>query len=150
MLYIIYTCTCISQSSWRRQLRTKFKNLRRPDRASKAGIVVPPPPQKAKTAVSTGISEYSEEPSSSLVAEYERHIQFLQRSYASKKWSVSSMITLMEQTADMRREWVQKDEPSVSQVLEKFPCLADPRIVRFYQLCEDIFTIILCVSLYRC
>lgn len=112
---------CISQSSWRRQLRTKFKNLRRPDRASKAGIVVPPPPQKPKTAASTGISEYSKEPSSSLVAEYERHIQFPQRSYASKNWSVSIMITLMEQTADMRREWVQKHEPSVSQCMSVNP-----------------------------
>lgn len=73
------------------------------------------------------------------MAEYEHHIQFLQRSYASKKWSVSSMITLMEQTADMRREWVQRDEPSVSQLLEKFPCLADPRIVRFHQYLWEYF-----------
>ena len=118
-----------SQSSWRRQLRVKFKNLRRPDRARKAGIVVPPARPKIPSS-----SEVVDEPSPSLIAEYERHIQFLQRSYASKKWSLASMVTLMEQTAVLRRECIKKEGPSVTQLMDKFPCLADPRIVRFCYL----------------
>ena len=42
------------------------------------------------------------------------------------------MLSLMEQTAHLRREWVRKEGPSIKQLIEKFPCLADPRIVRFY------------------
>ena len=106
-------------------MRTKFKNLRRPDRADKAGIVIPPPAPK-KVKVCDDVSEQSH----SSTAEYERHIQYIQHSYSSKKWSFASMVTLMEQTADRRREWITTEGPSVKEVLEKFPCLADPRIVR--------------------
>lgn len=118
------------QSSWRRQLRTKFKNLRRPERASKAGIAVPPAPKKARVAVSEE-SDVELSSSASSMAEYERHVQFLQESYSSKRWSLSSMLTLLKETADKRREWIQTTGPSVEQLLETFPCFADPRIVRF-------------------
>ena len=101
------------------------------------GIVVPPAPPKTPSS-----SEVVDEPSPSLIAEYECHIQFLQRSYASKKWSLASMVTLMEQTAVLRREWVKKEGPSVTQLMEKFPCLADPRIVRF---CLPIIHVCVCM-----
>ena len=131
---VVHTCTYICQSSWRRQLRTKFKNLRRPDRASKAGIAVPPAPKKARIVISL---ESPKGPSSSSMAEYERHIQFLQESYSSNKWSLSSMLTLVKETADKCREWIQTTGPSVKQVLETFPCFADPRIVRLLKVCRN-------------
>ena len=117
--------------------------MHRPDRASKAGIVVPPALQKVKVAASI---ECHDEPSASSMAEYERHIQFLQRSYATKKWSIASMLTLMDQTAELLRKWVQKDSPSVSQLLEKFPCLSDPRIVSLFIVHNSTFRI-LCLTL---
>lgn len=45
--------------------------------------------------------------SASSMAEYERHVQFLQESYSSKRWSLSSMLTLLKETADKHREWIQ-------------------------------------------
>lgn len=72
----------------------------------------------------------STSPSASDTAEYERHVSFLQRSFHSKKWSMTSMLTLMEDTAERRWSWIRCENPSVSIVLEKFPCLTDPRMVR--------------------
>lgn len=104
----------------------KFKNLRRPNRAQKAGIVVPPPPKRMKMSIP---ETPATSPSASDTAQYDRHISFLQRSFQSKKRSMASMLTLMEDTAEFRRSWVRDENPSVSMVLEKFPCLTDPRLV---------------------
>jgi hypothetical protein len=117
----------IFQGSWRHKLRTKFKNLRRPNRAQKAGIVVPPPPKRLKK---TQLETPS--PCTSDLVEYEKHITFLQRSFHSRKWSMASMFTLLEDTAEQRRHWIHDENPSVSLILEKFPCFIDPRIVSVY------------------
>jgi hypothetical protein len=110
--------------SWRSKLRTKFKNLRRPNRAQKAGIIVPPPSKRAKIPSPTPAS-----PSASDTAEYDRHVSFLQRSFMSKKWSLASMLTVLEETAELRRTWIREENPSVSEIFEKFPCLSDSRIM---------------------
>ena len=65
----------------------KFKNLRHPVRAGKAGIVVLPPPKKVKREKEAELLS-TVVPSASSIAEYEQHVNFLQRSYHSKKWSV--------------------------------------------------------------
>lgn len=62
-------------------------------------------------------------------AEYEKHVSFIQRSFDSKKWSMGAMMTLLEETAEQRRRWIRDENPSVSAVLEKFPCLMDPKVV---------------------
>lgn len=69
------------------------------------------------------------EPSASDVAEYEKHISHLQKTYKSKKWSLSSLQVLMEQTATLRRKWIHDHIPPVREVLEKFPCLSEPKLV---------------------
>ena len=76
-------------------MRTKFRNLRRPSRAEKAGIAVPPPPKKFKKASVDSITAV-QAPSESDIAEYTRHIEFIRRSYQSKRWSQKSMITLLQ------------------------------------------------------
>ena len=57
---------------------------RRPARADKVGIVVELRTKHTEPA----------QPSTSDVAEYERHIEFLQTRYETKKWSVSNNIML--------------------------------------------------------
>lgn len=104
----------------------KFKNLRRPARAEKVGIVVQPPLPKTKKR--TDLLR-TVEPSASDKAEYERHIEFLQNKYKTKKWSLPSMLTLLQQTANQRRLWIKNENPTVKMVLDKFPCLADSKIV---------------------
>ena len=47
----------------------------------------------------------------------------------SKKWSLASMLTVLEETAELRRTSIREENPSVSEILEKFPCLSDSRIV---------------------
>ena len=71
--------------------------------------------------------------SASADAEYEKHVGFLQRSYKSKKWSVASMASLMDQMAQKRRDWIHNDGLSVKDILEQFPCLSDVRIVSYRQ-----------------
>lgn len=65
-------------------LRTKFKNLRRPARAQKSGIVVEPPRKKPKAATCS-----SEVVTESDLAEYRRHVAYLQQTYQSKKWALA-------------------------------------------------------------
>ena len=106
-------------------LRTKFKNLRRPSRASSSGIVVEPPQKKLKTTSITHVAKSSE----SDIAEYTRHVEYLRQTYESKKWSLSGMKILLEETSKQRRSWVETDCPAVKEILDVFPCFVDPRIV---------------------
>ena len=97
----------------------KFKNLRRPGRAYKAGIVVPPSKKPKVTA----------EQSASDLAEYEQHISQIKKSYSSHKWSVGNLATLLELTSILCRQWINEESPTVKEVLEKFPCLSEPKLV---------------------
>ena len=117
------------QASWKEMLRTKFKNLRRPARAEKVGIVVPPPSKKMKSVPAT-VPTFTE----SDTAEYKRHVEYLKHTYNSKKWSLSGMQLLLEQTSEQRRSWIRNESPSVKAMFEMFPCFADPRIVSFLLL----------------
>ena len=115
------------KDSWKKILIQKFKNLRRPERAEKAGIEIPPAKRRRgdeETASS------SPSPSASDRAEYDKHIQHLQKTYASQKWSLANMSSLLDETATQRRRWIMEDCPSVKDVLSKFPCLKESKLVR--------------------
>ena len=103
----------------------KFKNLRRPGRSQKAGLSVPPPPAKKQK------NDYhrSFTPTASHLAEYEQYVTHLIKVYTSKKWSLAYMVSLLELTAKLRRQWIKEELPSVSEVIDKFPCLVEPKIV---------------------
>ena len=103
----------------------KFKNLRRPSRSQKAGIEVPPAAKRSKHET----KECAVKPSASDEAAYDKHVKHLQKSYFSQKWSVASMISLLEETAVQRRQWIMNECPPVKSILEKFPCLKEPKIV---------------------
>lgn len=102
----------------------KFKNLRRPSRSVKAGIAVSPLSKKSSGEESPVSTQGSDDPNT-----YERNIEFLQRSFHSKKWSVASMVVLLNETAKQRRKWIKTETPPTKLILEKFPCLSDPQIV---------------------
>ena len=109
-------------------LRTKFKNLRWPARADRPGLT-DPPLKKVKRIPCSALASFTD----SDVAEYKRHIEYWKQTYNSKKWSLSVMKILLEQTSRQRRSWIKNESPSVKMVLKNFPCLADPRIVGFMQ-----------------
>ena len=56
--------------------------------------------------------------SASDAAEYDQHIKHLQRSYASHKWFMTNVVSLLELTAFQRRLWISKDSPPVKEVIE--------------------------------
>ena len=70
--------------------------------------------------------------SASDTAEYDQHIKHLQRSYASHKWFMNNVVSLLELTAFQRRLWISKDSPPVKEVIEKFSCLREPKIVKLH------------------
>lgn len=114
------------QDSWKRKLRQKFKNLRRPARAEKAGITndVPVCEKKRKVEVPS-----LEEPSPSDIAEYDENCKYLQKVYSSQKWTEVGMATLLEETADQRNKWITKENPTVAVIRDRFPCLQEANLV---------------------
>lgn len=152
----LHVFTVYAQDSWRKKLRMKFKNLCRPKRAQKAGITVNPRSKKLKSTTDCSSKSVSCIPIQSVsggqsdVAQYEKHVAFLQKSYASKKWVLSTMLTILDETAVIRRKWIEEDHPSVSQVLLKFPCFEDSRIVSICILytCYIVSFIFICMLLF--
>ena len=39
------------------------------------------------------------------------------------------MIALLEATSTQRRLWINEESPPVSEILEKFPCFEEPKLV---------------------
>ena len=99
----------------------KFKNLRRPSRAEKAGIGLKPPTKKIRVEDEDQPST-STEASSSDKAEYDKHVKFLHKTYSSQKWSMVSITSLLCETAVLRRKWIMEDGPPVQDVLDMYPC----------------------------
>lgn len=124
----MYVPTCdILQDSWKRKLRQKFKNIRRPSRAERAGIEVPEKKRKLEVP-----PQNTEQPTASDLAEYEEHCQHLNKVYESHKWTVAGMTTLMEVTAKQRSMWIKEESPTVTSILQKFPCLQEPTLVSMH------------------
>ena len=117
------------------KLRNKFKNLRRqPKKCVKPADVsddVFPPSKKFR--VNCVSKSALIEPSSSEKAIYEQHVKHLQGSYSTSKYPSTTMITLLEETAALRKKWIVEDCPTVKDVLEKFSCLKEPKMVCFYK-----------------
>ena len=49
----------------------------------------------------------------------------------SKKKPKSHLCSLMEKTFAIRQRWIQKEEPSVADILEMFPSFKHPKVVSF-------------------
>lgn len=92
--------------------------MRRPARADRANIDVTPR-KKIKIEKAPILTSTSD------TAEYEQHIAYIKKCYKSNKWSVKSMVTLLDETAKLRRQWIKNEIPPVIDVLEKFPILRD-------------------------
>ena len=96
-------------------------------RAEKAGIEIPPAKRRKGNEEDPEASSSSSSPSPSDRAEYNKHVQ---KAYTSQKWSVANMSSLLDETALQRRQWIMEDSPSVKDILNKFPCLKESKLVR--------------------
>ena len=85
--------------SWKKKLMNKFMNLHRPARARTSGIALDdtPFPKRAKTSTDSGVSA---PPSLSLsfLEEYEHHKKRHKEVYLTKKWILSNLCSLMNDT----------------------------------------------------
>ena len=130
------------QDSWKRKLRQKFKNLRRPARAEKAGIAaidVPVSEKKRKIEAPS-----PDGPTPSDIAEYDENCKYLQKVYKSQKWSEVGMATLLEETADQRNKWIRKESPTVAVIFDRFPCLKEANLVSIRNCNIIIYHTIIC------
>ena len=86
-----------------KKLRMKFKNIRRPSRSKKAGIdVIAPPKKKARMEN----DDLEDEPG------YDRHVEYLQQLYSSKRASVNSILMVLDQTSQQRRKRILSKSPN--------------------------------------
>lgn len=77
----------------------KFKNMRRPARADRANIIDVTPRKKIKIKKAPILMSTSD-----------TDIAYIKKCYKSNKWSVKSMVTLLDETAKQRRQWINAQE----------------------------------------
>ena len=70
----------------------------------------------------------------------QKHVQHLQKTYKSKKWSVANMSSLLDETALQRRQWIMEDSP----VKKRSPKLVVHTISCFITIKKNDFDILLC------
>ena len=124
------------QGSWKIQLRQKFRNLRRPESNStkrkrdeqdenqdpaESGIRRQPKKSKRPTCTFE-VTEEEEETCEGKVLE-------LHEESEKTKPSKRKVALLMKDTFTKRREWISKDQPTVEEVITKFPPLKKARTV---------------------
>ena len=118
----------------------KFKNLHRPERARTSGVLFDNPSAKKFKLMS------SNDPTPSEIDAYEKHKAKMRELYKNKKWSSSSLSSLLNETYGMypeytyiyftvlltaiRKHWIITESPSVNDILSEFPCLVEPKYVR--------------------
>ena len=109
--------------SWTKALKNRFKNMRRIPRSAHTGLHFSPPSKISKGGLNHAwpVSNKGGRSLDSLT--YERHKASLKRDYDKKKECSKSAIILMKETSANRREWIQKERPTVSTIITEFPYL---------------------------
>lgn len=118
------------QDSWKKKLRNRFKNIRRPQRAAKLGLTIIKKAKTEETESEASLTVTEAAPSCSDLDEYERHVRRIQKLYSGRKWVMSQFSILLVETFSIRRKWILEDSPSAEDVLEKFPCLKECSLVK--------------------
>ena len=119
-----------STGIWKK-LNNIFKNWRRPNRNKKLGSST----QDGDDALHSyhlrqPVSKTTLiEPSSSEKSAYEQHLKYLQKRYNTCEYSSTTITTIMEETAALRRKWIIEECPPIKEVSDKFPCLKKPKMV---------------------
>ena len=121
-----------------KKIQNKFKNLHRPERARTSGVFFDNPSAKKLKLMS------SNDPTPSEIDAYEKHKAKMRELYKNKKWSSSSLSSLLNETYGMypeytyiyvlltaiRKHWIITECLSVNDIFSEFPCLMEPNFVR--------------------
>ena len=117
------------QGSWKLALRNAFKNFRKKlpkKKGSKNSSSTGEPSSKRLRLCNQGEADIDDE-------EYEQAVDHLREEhkkiFAKKGGSYGEVRKLMGKTMLRRRQWITKEEPMISEVIEKFPCLASVHYV---------------------
>jgi len=116
--------------SWKQQIRRKFKNMRAPptnrskrvreeDKENNDGEPPLNTPSKKRNLFKDNDIEVSEEDEE----KYKTDIRSLQDECAKDKPNKKLLKKLMKNTLAMRRHWIDKECPTVLEILERFPSL---------------------------
>lgn len=73
--------------------------------------------------------------------EYDAHVKQLQKKWIIETKLKSKELSLMENTFQIRKKWILDNEPSVSEILEKFPALKKPKSFFFLFLGGRVYQI---------
>ena len=117
------------QGSWKQSLRNSFKNFRRDHPCEGASNKRPadhnfsqdPPTKRAKVATTEATADEDDDYESDLCTEWKK---------GKNKRSQALIRELLEKTARCRRRWITQENPLVSEVISRFPCLRNSRLVR--------------------
>ena len=97
--------------------------MRRPARAEKSGKV--PATKKLKLDSTSSLNVLS----ASDKAELDLIIETMQKNYSSNKWTAAGAMHMLQQTERYRRQWIKEESPNVKDILAKYPCLNEAKIV---------------------
>lgn len=118
------------QGSWKIKLRDRLKHMRRPAKGQshdKENEPVERPPKRQKTGP-TRLDETTEEPEDE--QSFSENVKAMKQETAKKKPKISHLKPLMDSTFSGRRHWVKTEMPPVTTIMEEFPALNIPRLVR--------------------
>ena len=134
------------QGTWRRQLRTKFRNSRRGDAKENTdpqdnggqltddreeGEIESTPPAAKKRKDELFLEEEGD---------YEHNKDLISLEWDKPKPKLSTLKELMDATHVQRREWIGHCCPSATEVLQTYPCMANGKIVSMvYQILAFCF-----------
>ena len=120
----------IFQGSWRLSLRNSFKNFRK---KSKGLSKVREPPSKQRKLDLEDESDIDDELYEEALCDLKSEMKKGGKNKATGKHTTIKHI--MQITRKKRCQWIQEQHPLISEVIEKFPCLAFSRWVRQSYMC---------------
>ena len=110
------------QASVKRQLSQRFRNLRRAShKVDQTGQPEISTPSSSSTVVATADYTLPE-------SDYHKSIATVQKQWQNDK---PGTIVLLSMTFHHRREWINGEAESISEILEMFPCFRSYDYVRF-------------------
>ena len=132
-IYIhIHTYIVSLKGSWKIKIRDRLKHMRRPSKrvtSDKENQPVETPSKRRKTRPNR-LDEATEDLEPEDEQSFRDDLKEMERETAKKKTKIARLKPLMDSTFSGRRHWVKTEMPPVSIIMEKFPALKIPRLVR--------------------
>ncbi len=126
--HLLQMLTHLLQGSWKTKLRDRFKFLRRPHISDCNDS---PPSKRRKIDKRIGSNPLDDDPNSD---SFEENLAVLTLECRKKKRdrSIANILRLTAITYTTRRKWIIEQQPTVSEVLEKYPSLDLKKVVSVF------------------